>query len=271
DDSTPNIMADPTQIQQILFNLCVNARDAMPDGGCIHLTTKPVVLDQSFFSDQTQGEVGEYLLLEVRDEGEGIEPAHLERIFEPLFTTKAPGKGTGLGLATTHSITKQHGGFIDCSSTIGEGTCFTVYLPSVAEDLVESLNEECADAPQGKQEKILIAEDQDYVRQQVRRTLERLNYQVVETQDGEAAFAHYSEEPESFDAILLDVQMPKMDGIQCCRKIRAINPGAKIILTSGFIDDSLMHSLEEMGAFDFIQKPYDIRDLAFLIRQTIES
>jgi CheY-like chemotaxis protein len=188
-----------------------------------------------------------------------------------MFTTKAPGKGTGLGLATTQAIVKQHGGFIDCQSEIGKGTHFFVYLPTVENDQTPASRDSLRESPRGELEKILIAEDQDYVRNQVRRTLERLNYQVVETQDGETALATFSQDPTGFDAILLDVQMPRMDGLQCCRRMREIDPTAKIILTSGYIDDSLMHSLEELGAFDFIQKPYDIRDLACLIRKTISD
>ncbi len=267
----PQILGDPTQIHQVLLNLSVNARDAMPHGGAMCIEAKPVTLTEAYAKEHPEAFPGEHLLLSVSDTGEGIPPDVLPRIFEPFFTTKAEGKGTGLGLSTTYGIIRQHGGFIDCSSRPGEGTVFRVYLP-VHKGPAKKQDSSVSDfrLPRGT-ETILMADDQEMIRKLVQRSLSSLGYRIFTAANGREAVQLYVKRHGEIDLLVLDVQMPEMDGLDACEMIRKVDPESKVILSSGFIDQDLEARLHSLGASGYIQKPFTIDNLAIQIRNILDN
>ena len=218
------VEGDPSQIEQMILNLCVNARDAMPDGGRLTLETENVRIDGRYREAHPWAKAGRYVLLTVSDTGEGMSADVKERIFEPFFTTKQQGSGTGLGLATVYGVVEQHGGMIHVYSELGEGTAFKVYLPVVERLASEVGQRVVADAPGGR-ETILLAEDEELVRRVVSKILRRGGYEVRAAADGVEALEYFARSPENIDLVLLDVVMPNLGGPDVYRKMAEVRPG----------------------------------------------
>lgn len=251
-----NVSADPTQMDQVLMNLGVNARDAMPNGGTLTIRAKNVMLDETYTRMQVDARPGPYVQLEVADTGSGIPPGVLERIFEPFFTTKDVGKGTGLGLSTVHTIVKNHGGFINVYSEVGRGTTFRVYVPAVEGEAVTKPESRLA-LTEGCGELILVADDDPLVRQMVASVLEDSGYRVAGVENGAEAVARYAQ--GGIDLVLVDWEMPVMNGIQTVQAIRKIHPKALVIASSGISHVAEFSNLD--SPVPFLPKPYTAEDL----------
>ncbi len=226
------VFANPTQLYQVLMNLVVNARDAMPEGGILKITVENVVIDQNIHAQP-----GSYIAISVMDTGIGIPPEIQERIFEPFFTTKDLGKGTGLGLSTTLGIIKNHRGFVSVDSEIGKGTQFKVYFPAVRER-TQAIHSPALEAPIGNGELILIVDDEAGIREITKSSLEKYNYRVLTASNGVEAVTIYAQYQQQISVVLLDMMMPEMDGAIAIRKLKKINPHVKIIVISGLLSTS---------------------------------
>ena len=269
-DALGMIHADPTQIEQILMNLAINSRDAMPDGGRFTIETQSVYLDHEFCERHVWVTEGQYVQLTVSDTGCGMDEATQARAFEPFFTTKSEGQGTGLGLATVYGIVKQHGGSIHLYSEPGQGTTFRINLPTVESPVREQPRKEEA-RPRGGTETILVAEDSDPVRTLIEGVLRGAGYRVLLAADGEEAVEIYRRQASQIDLVLLDMMMPRMNGGVACEHIRRMNPRQPIIFCSGNSPNrKLMDFLDQEG-IDVVSKPYHPRDLLAKIRQVLDG
>jgi two-component system, cell cycle sensor histidine kinase and response regulator CckA len=259
-------MADPTQIHQVLMNLAINARDAMPNGGVLSLQAQNIDIDEHYARMNLEAEIGCFVVLTIADTGIGIPPEVLDRIFEPFFTTKEVGKGTGLGLSTVIGIVKSHGGFVNVYSEPGRGTQVKVYLP--ASNSVELVSEEVVTLPSGNEELILVVDDEPQIRAVSKTTLELHNYQVLTAGDGVEAIALYAKHHAEIQAVVIDLMMPGMDGVTTIRTLKRINPDIKIIAVSGLsMNDRLV---QEVGVTDFLMKPYTAESLLVLLNQRLK-
>ena len=249
-----SVEGDPTQLHQVLVNLCLNARDAMPEGGRLRLSAKNLFINENFVRLNLDAQVGNYVVITVSDMGCGIDPAIINRIFDPFFTTKEMGKGTGLGLSVVASIVKNHGGFIDVHSEVGVGTQFKVFLPAV--EAKEVLPQSNGKVPRGNGELILIVDDEAAICETTKTTLETYGYHVLMACDGVEAVAKYAQHQQEIGAVLMDIMMPSMDGAMATRAIQQINPSVKIIAVSGLISNEQITN--DMGAIvqTFLPKPY---------------
>jgi len=265
------VKADPTQLEQVLMNLCLNARDAMPKGGRLLIETETVELDDSYCRFYPYVTAGRYVVLSVSDTGTGMDSETRERIFEPFFTTKERGKGTGMGLATAYGIIKQHGGFIHVYSEPGEGSLFRVYLPAHAGVLTEGASAK-APAPAHVEmrgsETILIAEDHESIREMARQTLMNLGYRVLSACDGEEALRLCEKEAPSL--AILDVIMPKTGGPAAASKLAALFAGLPILFTSGYSQDS-ENVPPAMAEARYLQKPYSPTTLGRVVREILDQ
>ena len=264
------VTGDATQLHQVLMNLCVNARDAMPDGGWLSLSASNVQLDEAYAQMNIEAKPIRYVVLKVEDTGTGMSPGVLEKIFDPFFTTKEVGKGTGLGLSTTRSIVKSHGGFINVYSEPGKGTSFKVYLPAVEQGPTASVESIQEGIPMGEGELILIVEDEISLRDITRQILESYGYQVVTAVDGAEALALYIERKNEIRLVITDMMMPYMDGPATIRAIRKINPTARIIATSGLMVSEYAKEAKDLGAQEFLAKPYTAETLLQTMREALE-
>lgn len=252
------ILGDPTQIYQVLLNLCLNARDAMPDGGKLSIRIQNVVLDSLAAGINVEAKPGSYICISVTDTGTGIPKEIQEKIFEPFFTTKATGKGTGLGLSTSLGIVKSHGGFINCYSEEGKGSTFRVYLPADAASVtgISSPEKAVAGATEGHGETILVVDDEEAIREVVRKTLEKHNYVVVTAVNGAEAVSLYKEQMDKIAAVITDMAMPVMDGAAAISALKALNPKVRIIASTGLSLRDNIGRAEDAGVHDFLFKPY---------------
>jgi len=267
------VKADPSQVEQVLLNLCVNARDAMPDGGAVAITSSDVtyVLDDDHPAVNDMP-AGEYVKLTVSDTGTGIAPDVLKHIFEPFFTTKDKGKGTGLGLATCYGIVKQSGGYIAVDSVLGIGTTFSIYFPRVEESGAIAVPVKQVGALQGGTETILYVEDEITVRSLTAHVLRRLGYTVIEAGDGaQAREVVESSNGRRIDLLLADIVLPDAGGKELSDWVRVQSTETRILLCSGYVDENVLkrHGLE-IGT-PFIQKPFTPADLAQKVREVIDS
>jgi two-component system cell cycle sensor histidine kinase/response regulator CckA len=271
EDSVGSIKADPGQIEQVLLNLAVNARDAMPKGGRLTVRASNVELDGSDKKKHDPVVPGQYVMLSIEDTGCGMDLKTQARIFDPFFTTKAVGKGTGLGLATVYGIVKQTGGYIWVYSEVGQGTVFNVYLPRMgkAVPLVEREHTEMQEM-RGS-ETILVAEDSESLREMAQEYLESIGYTVIAAASGEKALQWAKDFEGPIHLLLTDVVMPEMSGPELANRLALLRPGVKIIFTSGYADDAIARQ----GILDprvaFIQKPYRPKALAKKIRQVLNG
>jgi PAS domain S-box-containing protein len=247
---------DSTQLQQVLLNLCVNARDAMPDGGTLTISASNQILDEGFVSLNLDSKVGPYVVIQVEDSGIGMSQEVMNRIFDPFFTTKDLGKGTGLGLSTTQAIIKSHGGFIRVYSEVGHGSKFWVYLPARAETASHNAVAPPTDLPQGKGELILVVDDEEAVRQITQHTLESFGYHVLLASDGAEATALYASHLQKIAVVLTDMMMPVMDGAAMIKELMRMNPQVRIIAASGLSANGMVARAAAAGVHHFLPKPY---------------
>jgi two-component system, cell cycle sensor histidine kinase and response regulator CckA len=263
------VMADKSQMGQILVNLGVNARDAMPDGGTLTIETANLQLDKDYCDSFPEVKPGHYVLITVSDSGHGMDKETLEHIFDPFFTTKEVGKGTGLGLATVYGIVKHHGGHINCYSEPGCGTTFKIYLPAVQTDKEPKIREE--EIPiRGGNETILLVDDEDFIRDIGSKALNRSGYHVITASDGQEALDVYRREGDKISLVILDLIMPEMDGKKCLNRILEINPKAKVLMASGYSEHGPSNASITEGAVGFVVKPYDIRKLRQTVRKVLD-
>ena len=265
------VKAEPAQMEQVLMNICLNARDAMPDGGLLRIETEMIALDDTFCHFYPGVIAGTYVVLSISDTGAGMSPEVRDRIFEPFFTTKERGKSSGMGLATVYGIVRQHGGFIHVYSEPGQGTLFHVYLPVMENALPESA-QETGDVSKPKNlhgtETILLAEDHDSIRELTRQSLTRLGYQVLAAADGHQALR--LAELERPDLAVLDVVMPHMGGAATAAQLLQNMPGLPILFTSGFSENA-NNAVAQVPGSHYLQKPYGPTSLASTIRAILES
>lgn len=271
-DKDLSVMADKTQIEQILMNLATNARDAMPQGGVLTIETRRAQLDEGFIRvHDYEGKAGEYALLSVTDTGSGMDEKTRERIFEPFFTTKGEGKGTGLGLATVYGIVKKHEGFINVYSESDRGTTFKIYLPVQRTGVkVEDIGEEEVPVTGGT-ETILVAEDDIALRKLSRTVLSLYGYSIIEAVDGDDAIQKYIENKDSIDLVLLDGIMPKKNGKEAYENIRTIRPDIKVIFISGYAEDIFTKQGIIEKEADFLLKPVSPNDLLRKVREALDK
>jgi two-component system, cell cycle sensor histidine kinase and response regulator CckA len=263
------VSADATQLHQVFMNLCVNARDAMSNGGVLSLSVENRNIDAAYARMNLEACVGPYLAIMVADTGTGIPEDLLERIFDPFFTTKEPGKGTGLGLSTVLGIVKNHGGFIKVDSQIGRGTCFTVYLPAI--ESVGSADSENSKLLTGHQELILIVDDEPFIRQVVQTVLEAHNYKTLTANDGIEAIALYAQHKDEIGAVLMDIMMPSMDGLTALRTLQKLNPQVRAIASSGLVANSQIPEGTDLGIRAFLSKPYTAQELLSTLQQVLQA
>jgi two-component system cell cycle sensor histidine kinase/response regulator CckA len=269
------VKADVNQFEQVIVNMAVNARDAMPDGGKLAIRTANVPAPDAARLNVSGMPPAEYVLVEVSDTGSGMNPEILEKIFEPFFTTKEVGKGTGLGLSTVFGIIKQSGGFIDVDSKIGRGTIFRIYLPrhipdveTVPEDVkTETVKKPAADMT--GQGTILLVEDEDPVRAVNARALSARGYTVLEAASGVEAMQVMEERGSAVDLVVSDVVMPEMDGPTLLGELRKIYPDLKVIFVSGYAEDAFKKNLPDGEEFNFLPKPFSLRQLVETVKQVI--
>ncbi|PPS39975.1 PAS domain-containing sensor histidine kinase [Chroococcidiopsis sp. TS-821] len=259
------VSGDATQLHQVLMNLCVNARDAMQEGGTLTISAENLEVDQSYVRKHLDAKVGSYVVITVADTGCGIPPEIMDRIFEPFFTTKGIGKGTGLGLSTVLGIVKSHGGFINVESEIGKGTRFQIYLPAV--EAVEALEVEDLDLPQGHGELILIVDDEAPIRETTKTSLETYNYRAVTASNGIEAVALYAEYRDEVSVVITDMLMPAMDGPTTIRTLQKMNPMVKVIAVSGLASKDKINTVAAAGVKSFLSKPFTTQELL----QTIDG
>jgi CheY-like chemotaxis protein len=267
------IHADSGQIEQIIINLCVNARDAMPEGGRLIIETGNIEFEKEYCLRYPEAKPGRYVMLLVADTGPGIPTDIKSRVFEPFFTTKGVGEGTGLGLSTVYAITKRHDGFLNLYSEEGIGAIFKVYLP-LAEDATESTKKQQyakIENIQGNGETILVAEDDKQVRSLAVSILEKAGYSVLTASDGEEAINVFKQHIEEIDLALLDVVMPKKNGLMVYQFIRSYEPSLPILFASGYNLDVLDAEHLPEGTFNIIYKPYDKNDLLTTIKNDLKS
>jgi CheY-like chemotaxis protein len=265
------ITADASQLHQVLLNLVVNARDAMPQGGTLTMSATNVVIDAQFAGMTRDARPGGYVLLQVTDTGIGIPPALRERIFDPYFTTKKPGQGTGIGLATVHTIVSNHGGFLEVESEVGKGTTFRIYLPSdPALRSAVTVPPFAAILPRGQGEFILVADDEPAIRDITRQTLEASGYRVLTAADGAEAVALYAAHATEIALVITDMQMPIMDGAMTIQVLQRINPAVRIIAASGLDSGKYGSAATSAGVHDFLPKPYTTETLLKIIREVID-
>ncbi|MEO8140606.1 MAG: PAS domain-containing protein, partial [Gemmatimonadota bacterium] len=271
DSSLWNVAGDPTQLHQVLLNLCVNARDAMPDGGSLTLSAENVTLGSDTSDMHVDARPGPYVLIRVEDTGAGMSREVVEQVFDPFFTTKAPGKGTGLGLSTSLAIVKSHGGFILVASEPDKGTRFRVYLPARLSTGPATEPVEQAALPRGNNELVLVVDDEASVRQLTRQTLEAFGYRVLLASNGAEAIGIYAQHREEIAVVVTDMMMPIMDGPATIRNLLHINARARIIAASGLGDNVKLGGEVGVGIRHFLSKPYTAESLLTALRQTLEE
>jgi nitrogen-specific signal transduction histidine kinase/ActR/RegA family two-component response regulator len=266
-----SVRADPTQIQQVLMNLALNARDSMPQGGRLHIATRNVNFDEEESRALPGLEPGAHVCLCVTDTGQGIDDDTIPRIFEPFFSTKETGQGAGLGLSMVHGIVRQHGGHIEVRSARGEGSTFRVYLPAVQARAQRLSLPPTRPPVSHKGETILLAEDDSLVRRQVRRILERFGLEVIEAVDGRQALELAEAHDGPIHLLLTDVIMPRMNGKELHERLAETRPNLKAVYMSGYTDDVIAdHGVLENGTY-FVQKPYTVESLMQQVRAALSG
>lgn len=264
------VMADPAQLEQVLLNLAVNARDAMPDGGSLFIGTGRFDMTEAYRGKHGFGRPGSYAVITVSDTGTGMDTKTQSKIFEPFFTTKEPGVGTGLGLSIVYGIVKQHNGYIDVRSEPGSGTTFRIYLPAVSIS-GGGIPYRPDEMPAGRMETVLLAEDDAAVRFSMKRILEESGYIVIEAVDGEDAVARFAEHRDAVQLLIIDVIMPGKNGKEAYDDIIRIKPGVRALFTSGHTDDIIHKKGIRDSSLNFIPKPVSPEELLREMRRLLDS
>jgi CheY-like chemotaxis protein len=270
----PLVQADAGMLEQVIINLVVNARDAMPNGGAVCISTEKVMLEPGYERINAEAHAGEFVCLSVTDTGTGIAPEHLPRIFEPFFTTKELGKGTGLGLATVYGIIKQHGGWVEVASSVGEGATFNVFLPALPATMDPSEGIQAPTDVQRGNETILLVEDEDAVREVIKESLETYGYKIFEASCAREALNMWQNSNGKIDLLLTDIVMPEgINGRDLAERIRAINPNLSVIFMSGYSPEI---AGKDTGFFRknktaFLQKPFPATTLLQTVRECVDE
>ena len=262
------VMGNATQLHQVLLNLCVNARDAMPEGGTLGIEADNILLDKKISAWQPEPVSGPHVLLTVSDTGCGMAPEVLNRVFEPFFTTKELGKGTGLGLSTVQGIVKGHGGFAEVITETGRGTTFNIYLPSTAATEPQSAETKSNVMPFGQGEQILVVEDEVAILTMIRETLETYNYKVLTAKHGAEALDLYQRK-DKIHLVISDMMMPVMDGAATLQALRKLDPALKVVAVSGLGSESALMKIGKLNVQAFLRKPFTPRELLTTLRDTL--
>jgi CheY-like chemotaxis protein len=270
DPQLARVRVDPTQVEQVIMNLTVNARDAMPRGGVLRISTFNQLLGEDFVRTHLGATSGPHVTLRVEDTGVGMSEAIRSHIFEPFFTTKDPGKGTGLGLAMVYGIVKQSGGYIHVDTEEGAGSVFTVHLPAVEEALSDGAGSGSEDQRDAGQETILLVEDEEGVRNLIERILTSRGYRVVDAPDPLAAL-ELLEHEEHVDLVVTDVVMPGMGGGELAERVRERLPDVRVLFISGYADDEMVRHGVVAGEVPFLQKPFTGSDLLREVRGILDG
>jgi len=269
EDSLHGITADLSLVTQATANLILNAGDAMPSGGTLSVETRNCTLDEEFLGTHPGAKAGDYVRLAVSDSGHGMDDATISRIFDPFFTTRGLANKSGLGLAVVRGIVEEHGGFVECESKPDQGTTFSVYFPATPkqgplEHVVEM------NVAQGGGETILLVEDEDPVRQVLSRILSSAGYRVIDASNGKEALALYEKERGSISLVILDLVMPQMDGRQCLEGLLKMDPLVRVVVTTGYSENSSRAELLAAGAWGFVSKPLERAQLLITIREILD-
>jgi CheY-like chemotaxis protein len=268
---TWTILGDPTQMHQIMLNLCVNARDAMPEGGLLSINVENRDLDEQYVATYFQAKPGPHVIISVVDSGVGMKPEIVDKIFDPFFTTKEVGNGTGLGLSTVMAIVKGHGGFINVYSEPGKGTTFRVHLPAVTSSQAGSGADAEVNLPRGNGETILMIDDEDSILAIMSQTLEAFGYRVLTADNGAAAVAIYVQNRHRISAVLTDMMMPTMDGLATIQVLKQLDPAVRIILASGLTVNANLSKATGAGVKHFLPKPYSAETLLQMLRTVLDA
>jgi two-component system, cell cycle sensor histidine kinase and response regulator CckA len=273
EDGLETINADPAQLEQVIMNLGVNARDAMPEGGKLLIETENAFLDEAYCRDHLGARPGKHVLLSISDTGFGMDKETLEHIFDPFFTTKEVGKGTGLGLAMVYGIVKSHEGYIMCYSEPGQGTVFKIYFPVREGEKIEKKTETGNAAPEPARgiETILLVDDEELLRNIGKEILENFGYTILLASEGESALELYREKSGDIALVILDLIMPGMGGEKCLGEILKLNPRAKVVIASGYSVNGHAKNALDAGAKAFIKKPYEIRQMLGVVREVLDE
>ena len=262
------ISSDPTQIHQVLMNMCVNARDAMPNGGTLSIHVENMQIDENYARMNLEAMTGPHVLITIADTGIGMSAETVERIFDPFFTTKEIGRGTGLGLSTSMTIVKSHGGFINVYSEPKKGTKFSIYLPADG-SLEPFRSDRDAQYPRGNGELILVVDDEENIVQITRATLEKFGYKVLTAADGTEAIAQYAKNPGKIAAVITDMAMPNLDGIATIRALKMIDPAVAVIAMSGLVNPEQTSELQALGVASFMSKPFTAEALLTTVAERL--
>jgi len=271
EDAWP-VEGDPTQLHQVLLNLCVNARDAMPNGGELVIAAANLTIDEQYARMMPDSRPGSYSVISVSDTGTGIHSDILEKIFDPFFTTKEPGSGTGLGLSTVIGIAKKHGGFVTVESELRRGTTFKVHLPSAGIESAASPATEAISLPPGHDELLLVVDDEDCILRVVTAMLTNHGYRVLTATDGTGALANFAQGMHAIKAVITDITMPFMDGLALIRTVRKMSPRTPVIVSSGAQSNPAREAeLMEIGVNAVLAKPYTARKLLTTLREILDA
>jgi two-component system, cell cycle sensor histidine kinase and response regulator CckA len=265
------ISADPTQMHQVLMNLCINARDAMPEGGTLHIKAGNTEVDAHLAGIYPEAVQGHYVKIDIEDTGVGMSTEVMSRIFDPFFTTKEIGKGTGLGLSTTLMIVKSHAGFLDVYSEVGKGTRFSIYVPAAQTTDERSGRTGSVNLLPGNGELVLVVDDEMAIREAAKATLEKFGYRVVTAEDGREAHLEILSEREAFDLVLTDMAMPVMSGLELIAAVNAERPGTRFAAMSGMMDRDQAAEVEGLGVSTVLLKPFTAEKLLKAVKDAIHS
>jgi nitrogen-specific signal transduction histidine kinase len=263
------IIGDETQFSQVLMNLCVNARDAMPDGGRLVIAAENRTLENEYVASHAEAKPGPHIVIRVTDTGSGIPPEIQDKIFDPFFTTKEPGKGTGLGLATALGIVKNHGGFINVYSEVKKGTTFSVYFPAAEMTQSRAVKTAPQELPSGQGELVLVIDDEASIREITRATLETHGYQVLTATDGADGLSLYAQRRGQVKLVVTDMAMPIMDGPTTIRALKRLEPKLSIIASSGLGSPGSFHSADLVRGY--LIKPFTTEQLLKTVREAIDA
>ncbi len=263
------VSADPTHLHQILMNLCINARDAMPQGGVLTIAAENAVVDTQVASLYPEAVPGRYVRIDIVDTGVGIDKDVLARIFDPFFTTKEIGKGTGLGLSTTLMIVKGHGGFLNVYSEVGTGSRFSIYLPAIETEAERAISKDVVELPSGSGELVLVVDDEEPIRDVARATLEGYGYNVLTAADGAKGRSLFEERGAEIDLILTDMAMPVMSGAELISFVKSADPRQRVIAMSGMMDQRQADEIEALGVGTLLPKPFTAEQLLRTVHAAI--